>query len=77
LIVCSCHGVTDREIRRLARSGASTLREVAERCSAGAGCGGCRAGVRAILRQHAEATREASGASITVTVSLAAEAAPT
>ena len=75
MIVCSCHGVTDREIRRLARGGACTLRQVAEACGAGAGCGGCRASVRAILRQHAELTREASEASVTVSVSLAAEPA--
>ena len=73
LIVCSCHGVTDREIRRLARAGACTLREVAESCGAGAGCGGCRASVRAILRQNAERTREAGEGSVTVSVSLAAE----
>jgi bacterioferritin-associated ferredoxin len=73
LIVCSCTGVTDREIRRLARAGACTLREVAESCGAGAGCGGCRPSIRAILRQHAEATREASEG--TVSGSLAAEPA--
>lgn len=49
MIVCSCHAVTDREIRRLARAGASTVREVAESCGAGSACGGCRASVVAIL----------------------------
>ena len=75
LIVCSCHGVTDREIRRLARNGACTLREVAETCGAGAGCGGCRASVRAILRQHVEARHASESASVTASGSLAAEPA--
>jgi bacterioferritin-associated ferredoxin len=57
LIVCSCHGITDREIRRLARAGASTARQVAESCGAGSGCGGCRSSVVAILKE-VEAPRE-------------------
>jgi bacterioferritin-associated ferredoxin len=73
LIVCSCHGVTDREIRRIARDGARTLRAVAESCGAGDGCGGCRASVRAILLEHAERNRKATEG--TVAVSLAAEPA--
>jgi bacterioferritin-associated ferredoxin len=43
--------VTDREIRRLARNGACTAREVAESCGAGSACGGCRASVAAILSE--------------------------
>jgi len=41
--------VSDREIRRLARSGACSLRKIAESCGAGTACGGCRPSVRAIL----------------------------
>jgi bacterioferritin-associated ferredoxin len=51
LIVCSCHAVTDREIRRLARAGASTARDVANSCGAGSACGGCRSTVVAILEE--------------------------
>ena len=51
MIVCSCHGVTDREIRQHACSGARTPRQVAEACGAGGACGGCRPVVREILEE--------------------------
>jgi len=71
LIVCSCHAITDREIRRLARAGACTVREVAESCGAGSACGGCRAAVVAILRE-VEAPRDHS---VHATSALSPEAA--
>lgn len=49
VIVCCCHRVTDREIRRAASAGARTPRQVAEACGAGASCGGCRMSVCEIL----------------------------
>lgn len=49
MIVCCCHRVTDREIRRHASAGARTVRQVAEACGAGASCGGCRTTVCEIL----------------------------
>lgn len=49
MIVCCCHRVTDREIRRAASAGACTPRQVAEACGAGASCGGCRTTVCEIL----------------------------
>ena len=51
MIVCSCHAVSDREIRRLAREGAASPRAVAEACGAGSCCGGCRMTVAAILNE--------------------------
>jgi bacterioferritin-associated ferredoxin len=51
VIVCSCHGVTDREIRKHACAGARTPRQVAEACGAGGKCGGCRPVVREILEE--------------------------
>jgi bacterioferritin-associated ferredoxin len=71
LIVCSCHAVTDREIRKLAREGACTSREIARSCGAGSSCGGCRPHVKAIL---AEVRSEASAAEPLLVVS-ATEAA--
>jgi len=41
MIVCHCHGVTDREIRACIRNGACTTAEIAEHCGASTGCGGC------------------------------------
>ncbi len=57
MIVCSCHAVTDREIRRAVRAGACSVREVAESCGAGSACGGCRGTVLAIL-DESEGPRE-------------------
>ncbi len=51
MIVCSCHGITDREIRQHVRAGARTARQVAEACGAGGGCGGCRPVVSEILEE--------------------------
>lgn len=41
MIVCHCHGVTDREIRACVESGARTCGDVSAECGAGTGCGGC------------------------------------
>jgi bacterioferritin-associated ferredoxin len=65
LIVCSCHAVTDREIRRLARAGACSVREVAESCGAGSACGGCRGTVSEIL-DELDAPRERSSLSLSI-----------
>ena len=69
MIVCSCHAVTDREIRRLAREGVRSPRQLAQACGAGSACGGCRPAVRAILAEAAPAPAESS-------VSLPLAAAP-
>lgn len=41
VIVCHCHGVSDRRIRTEARLGAGCPDELASRCGAGDDCGGC------------------------------------
>ena len=41
MLVCHCKGLTDREIHRAIRAGASTPREVSRECGAGSVCGGC------------------------------------
>ena len=56
MIVCSCHGITDREIRKHVSEGARTPRQVAEACGAGSRCGGCRPVVREILEEHVKVT---------------------
>lgn len=42
MIVCLCRRVTDRAIREAVADGAASVDEVAARCGAGTGCGGCR-----------------------------------
>jgi bacterioferritin-associated ferredoxin len=49
VIVCHCHAVSDRDVRRAAQAGAMTVREVARECRAGSGCGGCTRAVREII----------------------------
>ena len=50
MIVCHCHGVTDREIRDSVQCGARTCADVADACGASSGCGGCRSLVAEIVQ---------------------------
>src|SRR5204862_2043152 len=49
VIVCQCHGVSDRTIRACIREGAETVKELGQKCAAGTGCGGCRPTLRSLL----------------------------
>lgn len=61
MYVCHCRGVTDRTVRAAVASGATTLEELARRCTAGARCGGCRPALEDLLARH-ERERDATGA---------------
>ena len=50
MIVCHCHGVTDREIRASVQNGARTCADVADACGASSGCGGCESLVAEIVQ---------------------------
>jgi bacterioferritin-associated ferredoxin len=50
MIVCHCHGVTDREIRASVQNGARTCADIADGCGAGSGCGGCASLVAEIVQ---------------------------
>jgi bacterioferritin-associated ferredoxin len=52
VIVCHCRRITDRQIRRIAREGASSVGEVARACGAATGCGGCATVVHEIVCQE-------------------------
>jgi bacterioferritin-associated ferredoxin len=41
MYVCHCRAVTDHTIDHEVERGASSIEELAERCGAGAECGGC------------------------------------
>jgi bacterioferritin-associated ferredoxin len=64
MIVCHCHGISDRAIRRAVREGAVSSDEVTRSCSAGGTCGGCRPRIDVIVEheQHAGARSEAAQA---------------
>ena len=51
MLVCHCRGISDRQIRRLVREGATSTREVAVATGAGLRCGGCRSNVKQIVDQ--------------------------
>jgi len=50
VFVCLCNGVTTQTVTEAVLCGASTTKEVAQACGAGADCGRCRRTVQAILR---------------------------
>lgn len=49
-IVCTCFGVTDKEIERVIRENdLMTVEEVTNYCKAGGGCGGCKGQIEKII----------------------------
>jgi bacterioferritin-associated ferredoxin len=52
-IVCSCHGVNERRIRREIDQGARTIDDIAERCQAGSCCLSCHPTIDDLLAAHA------------------------
>jgi NifU-like protein len=49
-IICTCFGVTDREIERVTReNNLATVEDVTNYCKAGGGCGGCRSEIEKII----------------------------
>ena len=49
-IICTCFGVTDREIERVIReNNLATVEDVTNYCKAGGGCGGCRSEIEKII----------------------------
>jgi bacterioferritin-associated ferredoxin len=50
MLVCHCHALTDRDIRRTVRTtGACNVAEVGDHCGAATGCGGCYEAVEEIV----------------------------
>ena len=50
MLVCHCHALTDRDIRRSVRvTGACSVAEVGDHCGAATGCGGCHEVVAEIV----------------------------
>jgi bacterioferritin-associated ferredoxin len=57
MVVCSCHGVSDRRVRREIDHGATSIDEIAERCRAGSCCLSCHPTLDDLLAERgAEAT---------------------
>lgn len=49
MFVCLCNGVTSQVVAEAVEAGATTAKQVASVCGAGAECGRCRRNVRAII----------------------------
>jgi bacterioferritin-associated ferredoxin len=60
--VCHCNAVTDRTVDAAIASGAATVPEITERCTAGGGCGGCHRLLETLLAATA-VEREPAAAS--------------
>jgi NifU-like protein len=51
-VVCTCFGVTDREIERVIRENdLTTVEQVTNYCKAGGGCGGCQGQIEKIIEK--------------------------
>ncbi len=51
-IVCTCFGVTDKEIERvISENNLTTVEEVTNYCKAGGGCGGCQGQIEKIIEK--------------------------
>ena len=63
-VICTCFGVTEEEIARVAReNGLTTVEQVTHYTKAGGGCGGCKPDIEAILdRQRREREAKAAAA---------------
>jgi len=51
-LVCLCHGINERRIRREIEHGASTLEQVGAACRAGTCCMGCHPTIGELLAEH-------------------------
>jgi bacterioferritin-associated ferredoxin len=49
VILCHCRAVSDRAVRKAIDKGARHLEAVADRCGAGARCGGCHPALMSLL----------------------------
>lgn len=54
MYVCLCVGATNQTVSECVARGASSSKEVAAACGAGADCGRCRRTLRAIIAEAAQ-----------------------
>ncbi|MFD4945513.1 bacterioferritin-associated ferredoxin [Streptomyces sp. NPDC058239] len=58
MYVCSCFGITEKQVKEHAEAGACTPRQIASACKAGTDCGGCVRAIQAVLGRGACPSRE-------------------
>ncbi|MGW2176987.1 (2Fe-2S)-binding protein [Streptomyces sp. NPDC001732] len=60
MYVCSCFGITEKQVKEHADAGACTPRQIASACKAGTDCGGCVRTIQAMLGRGTCPRREAA-----------------
>lgn len=58
MIICICHGVSDRQIHQAIREGACSLEEISRCNGAGSDCGSCIKKLRKMVDSQPIAERE-------------------
>ncbi|MBL1097005.1 (2Fe-2S)-binding protein [Streptomyces coffeae] len=58
MYVCSCFGITEKQVREHAETGACTPRQIAGACKAGTDCGSCVRKIQALLGRGSCPRRE-------------------
>jgi bacterioferritin-associated ferredoxin len=54
MILCLCHGVSDRTVTAVIAAGARTVDQVERACGAGGDCGACRDLLEALVERSRE-----------------------
>ena len=57
MYVCVCNAITDRQIRKAAKSGARNVRDLQRQLGVATGCGPCFEAAADILRESRQQTR--------------------
>ena len=52
MLVCHCHRISDRDLKRFAKRGCKQTDDLAGLCPAGSSCGGCRSLVDEVLSKE-------------------------
>ncbi len=52
MLVCLCHGISDRTIQQLVEHGCGSVMELSRRCGAGSDCGACAPDLARALRRR-------------------------
>ncbi|MEV8344782.1 (2Fe-2S)-binding protein [Streptomyces niveus] len=74
--ICSCFGITEKQVREHAEAGACTPRQIASASKAGTDCGSCVRSIQSILGRGPCPRRELLGTAAAEPVPTAAVAEP-
>lgn len=64
MYVCSCFGITDRQVREHQQAGACTPRQIASVSKAGTDCGSCMRRIQGLLGRGACPRRQPAAATV-------------